>query len=275
MTQVQTFPYRRLTNGNASRLCELLSANYMQLPQKMTTMDATPARATLMSLVFPRIQSFDELTQKFIDDVRQSVSSGYTIMADRYESERDRDLNMGSRLVANALKSNDAEVAEAAVHVDAAWRLYGNLVDRQRNEQTQMTNKLLRDLRSPEMFVRVQKIPLLEAALETIEKSNNAFAENIENRTLQRDEITTGLTQETRLRLDAAALDLANAINIIAATFDYEPLNEIINTTNTLLAEARLDLSARQRGRSLSKNHHPSNLPEGEAQDDEEGFDEE
>ena len=268
MVQIESFPYRHLTNGNASRLYERLSANYMQLPQKMTTMDTTPARSAIMSILFPRIQSFDELTQKFIEDVRQSVGSGYTVVADSFELERDRDLNLGLRLVTNALKSNDAEVAGAAIHVDVRWRLYGDLVNRQRNEQTQMTNKLLRDLRSPELFVHVQKIPMLEAALETIEKSNNAFAENIDNRTLQREEITPGLTQETRLRLDVVAFDLVKAVNVIASTFDYEPLNEIINTTNTLLAEARLDLSARQRGRTLSKNHHK---PEVETEED--GFD--
>ena len=254
MVQIESFPYKQPTNGNASRLCELLNANYMRLPQKMTTMDATPARSVIISIVFPRIETFDKLTQEFINNVRQSVGSGYTTVASNFERERDRDLNMGSRLVTNALKSNDAEVAGAAIHVDVAWRLYGDLVNRQRNEQTQMTDKLLRDLRSPELFVHVQKIPLLEAALETIEKSNNAFAETIENRTSQREETTPGLTQETRLRLNAAALDLANAINIVAATFDYENLNEIIHTTNTILSEARLDLSARRRGRALSKS---------------------
>ena len=275
MAQIHSFPYRDLTNGNASRLCELLSANYLRLPEKMTTMDATPARSTIMSIVFPRIKTFDDLAQEFIDNVRQSVGSGYTVIAESFERERDRDINMGSRLVTNALKSNDAEVAGAAIHVDAGWKLYGDLVNRQRNEQTQMTNKLVRDMRSPEMFVHVKKIPLLVAALEAIEKSNNAFAENIENRSLQRDEIITGLTRETRLRLDAAAIDLARAINIVAATFeDYENLNDIIHTTNTILSEARQDLSARRRGRAVSQNHH-SNLPEGEATEHEGGDDDE
>ena len=275
MVQINTFPYRDLTNGNMSRLCELLSANYMQLPQKMTTMDATPARSVIMSIVFPRIKTFDELAQEFINNVRQSVSSGYTTVADSFERERDRDINMGFRLVTNALKSNNAEVAGSAVHVDAAWRLYGDLVNRQRNEQTQMTSKLVRDMRSPELFVHVQKIPMLEAALEAIEKSNNAFAENIESRTSQRDEIVPGLTQETREKLDVAAIDLVRAINIVAATFaDYENLNEIIHTTNTILSEARLDLSARRRGRALSKSSLPNPSEEGasehEDSDDEE-----
>ena len=271
MQQIQNFPYTTMTNGNASRVCELLSANYMQLPQKMTTMDATPARSAIISIVFPRIEAFDKLTQEFIDNVRQSVGSGYTTIADSIELERDRDLNVGSRLVANALKSNDPEVSGAAIHVDAAWRLYGDLVNRQRNEQTQMAGKLVRDMRSPELLVHVQKIPMLEAALDAIEKSNNAFAENIGNRTSQREEITTGLTQETRLRLDAAALDLANAINIIAATFDYKHLNEIIHTANIILTEARHDLSARRRGRALSQNHN--NKPEGEAREHEDSGD--
>ena len=147
MVQINTFPYRDLTNGNMSRLCEQLSANYMRLPGKMITMDATPVKSTLMSIVFPRMEAFDKLAREFVENVRQSVGSGYTTVADSFERQRDRDLNLGSRLVANALKSNDPEVAGAAVHVDAGWRLYGDLPNRQRNEQTQMTHKLVRDMR--------------------------------------------------------------------------------------------------------------------------------
>ena len=270
MNQIQQFPYSRLTNGNASILHEKTITNYMRLYEEHGTLSITPLQSAMASIVIPKVLAFNEGATNFVDIMRQRQGSGYTFLMAKLESERDREIRLGDRLVKNGLKSSNPETVVSSAHVDATWRTYGNLAKRQQEEQTQMTRKLLRDLRTPEMIVHVRKIPMLETALETIEASNEAFAQNTDNRTEQRNDVVAGLTAEARLQADNLAIDLVAAINVVASSFKNVLLSEVIQMTNTLLTEARHGLAARKRGRNLSQSHNNTDPHEEETSDEKE-----
>ena len=126
MNEIQQFPYSRLTNGNASILYEKMTANYMRLCNEQGTMASSPLQSAMVSIVIPKLLAFDEGTSNFIDIMRQRQGSGYTFLMSKLERERDREINLGARLVANGLKSTNPETAISAAHVDATWRTYGN-----------------------------------------------------------------------------------------------------------------------------------------------------
>ena len=265
MEQITQFSYTQLTNGNASQVYGRLAENYMHLQQPLTTMGDTPLRNALMSIVLPKIVVFNDASGELDENVRQAVASVYTRSMNVYERERDRDLKLAERIVRNGMMSSNTDVAESANHVDVAWKLYGDIVNRQTDEQTRIARALFRDLAMPEMQVHVQRIPGLEAALQVAEASNNAFADNFDNRLSDREKIITGLTRQIRFRADAAALDVATAINVVASVFDNPALNDIIKVTNTILDQASLTLAARKRGLSVKAQN-----AEGEPKKEEE-----
>jgi hypothetical protein len=268
MNSIQSISYTALTNGNASLTYERLIHVYKNLQEVVVTFSGDAGgkqRAdglllqALSSLVLPKLEEFSVRTEEFIALIRQMVGSSHTRDMEALDADRDRLIGIADRTIAAGLRSTHPDVVISANHVDVIRRLYGNIAARQRNEQTQITTKLIRDLSTPEMEEHVERIPGLKAMLESIEELNNSFTTSLEERDAERAGVIIGGTLEARRIADALALEVANLINSTASLYQDPTLTEVINEANVVLNQARHDLTARRRGRALSQSHQNQN----------------
>ena len=258
MEQIQDFRYTRLTNANANQYYSLLLAPYELLFNFESDKEHLPVIIEL--LVIPKINAFVKANENFTESIRQAVASIHSRNMAGLEPERDRITNTCERTIASSLNSIRPDVANAAKNADVTWRLYGDIVNRQQDEQTRITKKILEDFRTAEMQGQVANIPGLRGLLEALEEINNQFFEEFTARIDEREHIITGLTENLRRIADRTASDVANAINVIASELSDPTLSEVIRAINNILDQARLSLSARQRGINLkNSNLNPDN----------------
>jgi len=258
MEQIQDFRYTRLTNANANQYYSLLLAPYELLFNFESDKEHLPVIIEL--LVIPKINAFVKANENFTESIRQAVASVHSRNMAGLEPERDRITNTCERTIASSLNSIRPDVANAAKNADVTWRLYGDIVNRQQDEQTRITKKILEDFRTAEMQGQVANIPGLRGLLEALEEINNQFFEEFTARIDEREHIITGLTENLRRIADRTASDVANAINVIASELSDPTLSEVIRAINNILDQARLSLSARQRGINLkNSNNNPDN----------------
>ena len=245
MEQIQIFPYRNLTNGNASLTYSRLAEPYEKLSNIGGGEEVIEA---IRLVVFPKITSFIIARDKFEENLRQTVGSAITLDMKPRESERDRTTNMAVQAITNGKKSTRPDVVKASNIVDVKWKSYGNISQRQQDEQTEITENLLRDLSTAEMNNYVQMIPGLSPILEALLEINEEFSALANKRIDERKSITKGLTLELRVIADTSASDLATAVNVVASIYEHPELSDIIKTINVILDQARTDYIARQRG---------------------------
>ena len=264
MNKIKTIPYTQITNGNASRTYDLLLQAYerlkqIQLPKtadaELESEERKMLKEVIRLIVCPKIIAFAEQNKEFDKYFRQPVASAFTRQLNRNDRDRDRNLNLANRAIVSGLKSTKPKIAKAALHISVVFSRFKNLPNRQRSEQTELTEVLLRQLATPEMQVHVKLIPGLEAILENIRELNETFSADTDERTSEREKIVKGFTIKARRRTDAIALEVATTINLVASLYDDPVLNEVVNSANTILNEARIDLINRRRGRSVSLRH--------------------
>ena len=258
MEQINDFPYARLTNANANQYYYLLIEHYEPLLNFESDKEHLPIIIEL--LVIPKINAFVKANENFTESIRQAVASIHSRNMAGLEAERDRITNSCGRAITGSLTSIRPEVEIAAKNVDVAWRLYGNITDRQQDEQTRVTKKILSDLSTAEMRGQVANIPGLRGLLDALEEINNQFFDEFTARIDEREHIIVGLTENLRHIANRAASDVANAINVIASELSDPTLSKVIHSINNILDQARLSLSARQRGINLkNSNLNPDN----------------
>ena len=273
MNTIQSFPYRHLTNANQlyARLIE-----HYGIISDVAQEETDVATATKL-IIEPKVNDFIEKNDRFSQSIRQMVASPHTRNMQEIEPERDRITHLCERIIRNAMRSLHQEVVHAANVIDVTWRLYGNISNRQQDEQTRITEKLLRDLSTEKMKTFVHGIPMFKEALNELQAINDLFAEEFNQRTVQREDIITGLTASLRRTADIAAAEVAVNINVVVLLHTHPKLTEMIIAINNLLDQARLDLSARRRGRNLRNQHtNPDeNIDGEEGQEGQEGQEEE
>jgi hypothetical protein len=273
MEQIQDFRYSRLINANANQYYSLLIEHYELLLSFES--DKEEVSMTIKWLVVPKINVFITANENFTESIRQAVGSVRSRNMSGLEAERDRITNTCGRTIASSLNSIRPEVETAAKSADVTWRLYGDITGRQQDEQTRITKKILRDFSTAEMQGVVVNIPGLRGLLDALEEINNQFFEEFTARIEEREHIITGLTENLRRIADRTASDVANAINVIVSEFSDPKLSEVILSINNILDQARLSLSARQRGRNLRNSNNPEDIPEEDIDNDDDGIDEE
>ena len=268
MEQIQDFRYTHLTNANANQYYSLLLEHYEPLFNFESDHEEPPM--LIRWLVVPKIDAFEKANNNFTESIRQAVGSVHSRNMAGLEAERDRITNTCERTIASSLNSIRPDVAIAAKSADVTWRLYGDIVNRQQDEQTRITKKILRDLSTAEMRGVVANIPGLKGLLDALEEINNQFFDEFTARIDERESITVGLTENLRRTADHTASDVANAINVIASEFSDPKLSDVIHSINNILDQARLSLSARRRGRNLrNSNLNPEDIPEEDIDNDE------
>ena len=258
MEQIQSFWYARLTNANANQYYALLIEHYEPLLNFES--DKEEILMVVNLLIVPKIKAFGKANEDFTESIRQAVASIHSRNMAGLEAERDRITNTCERTIASSLNSIRPDVETAAKNVDVAWRLYGNITDRQQDEQTRVTKKILSDLSTAEMREQVATVPGLRGLLNALEEINNQFFDEFTARIDEREHIITGLTENLRRIADRTASDVANAINVVASELSDPTLSKVIHSINNILDQARLSLSARQRGINLkNSNLNPDN----------------
>ena len=247
MRKLISFPFWRLTNGNASQLYRRLAEVFGGILTNV--IGTTPADDIIRNSVFPKINAFLSISEKFSNSVRQTVGMATTRKLTPLENERDRTTNMAARTISNGMSSSTPDIVDAANEIDVIWRKYGRITHRQQDEQTQITEKLLRDLNEPVNQEFIQIIPGLASVLESLGQINERFSSLFDHRIRQHEEITRGLVADLRVQADNSIIELVEAINAVTVLFDESPvLSSTIDVINNILEQARLDLSARMRG---------------------------
>ena len=251
MNTINAFPYSAITNGNASQIFNRLAAPYAALiaPEQPNC----EARDAIRLIAAPKVRSFVELAAQLSEVIRQNVGSAITRDLNTLDSERDAAISLINGAIDRALRSTRDPVLAAANRIDVIRDLYPRLARRQRDEQTRLTEKLLRDLDAPALAPDIALIPGLSALLDSLNELNAEFAQNFATRIDERAEIITGRTAEVRARANAAAAEAAAAVNMVASVHEADFLTAGINAINAILDQARLDLSARRRGRNKKK----------------------
>ena len=251
MNSIDIFPYPRLANGIASQVFDRLAPVYTTLAS--TDQPNCEARDAIRLLAAPKIRLFANLTAEFAATVRQAIGSALTRDLDTLDAERDAALALVNGAIDRALRSTRDPINSAANRIDVIRDLYPRLASRQRDEQTRLTDKLLRDLDAPALAPDIALIPGLNSLLDALDELNTEFAQSFASRIDERAETITGRTADLRARANAAATDAAAAINLIASVHTAEYLISGINSINAILNQTRLDLSARRRGRNARK----------------------
>ena len=254
MINIQHFSFSRLTNGNASQVYGRLEVILREIDPSYG--EDTPAEDLFNSIILPKRDFFIEKNTLFSESVRQSVASAITRDLKNREAERDRITNMSSRTITNGMKSSNAEIVHAANRIDVAWRLYGHITQRQQDEQTRITEKLLRDLATEEMQGFTERIPGLQSLLDGLKQINDEFAVLFNERVDERGNITLGLTADLRTQVDTAIAELMELLRAVQLLYNLPRMTEPIHAINNILDQARLDLSARRRGINARNQHH-------------------
>jgi len=267
MEQIQDFWYARLTNANANQYYALLIEHYEPLLNFESDKEHLPIIIEL--LVIPKINAFVKANENFTESIRQAVASVRSRNMAGLEAERDRITTSCGRAITGSLTSIRPEVETAAKSADVIWRLYGNITDRQQDEQTRITKKILADFSTAEMRGQVASIPGLRGLLDALEEINNQFFEEFTARIEERENIIVGLTESLRRIADRTAPDVANAINVVASELSDPTLSKVIHSINNILDQARLSLSARQRGINLKNGNNNPDNPEEDGTDEE------
>ena len=268
MEQIQPFNYARLTNANANQYYTMLVENYEPL-RHFGGGDQEELSIVINLLIVPKIDAFQKANDNFAESIRQAVASVRSRNMAGLEAERDRITNTCGRTIASSLNSIRPEVEIAAKSADVIWRLYGDITDRQQDEQTRITKKILEDFRTAEMQGQIGFIPGLKGLLDALEEINNQFFEEFTARIEERESIIVGLTENLRRIADRTASDVANAVNVVASELSNPILSKVIRSVNKILDQAQLSLSARQRGINLKNSNNNPDNPEEDGTDEE------
>ena len=257
MATVNPFPYFSLTNGNASQLFGRLIPVYKTLfdPSLMSG----PTTTALGLIANRRVEDFDVAARQFADAIRQDVKSSFTYDLDTLDAERDAALAAVDSAISRGMRHSNDAVSAAARLIEAKRMLYRRLAQRQRDEQTRLTEQLLRDLAAPDLSAAGLQLPGFAALVAALAELNAAFANAFSGRQDQRSGIVTGLTAELRTQANAAAAAVVAAVNMVSDLYPATFLDEIIDRINFILAQARLDLSNRRRGRAQREKEEVNN----------------
>ena len=247
--KLQDFPFSKLSNNTALQTFDRMAEVYAKL-------DILQLAAFLDVFVGMKTQLSESL--------RPHTGSAITRRLEVQDPERIRLYNQFHGISRNGMKAHDPEVSNAANEVDVILKRNGNPAAQQRDERTRTIAKIVRDLNTAKMQVFVKTVPRAESVLASLEDLNDEFArdynERIEERVGQEKGETTKLRNAVN---DAAALSL-EAINAYGLLFIDNTIQGVVDELNTILDQARLNLSNRGKGSGGSggsEDPDPDNLP--------------
>ena len=246
MSSITTFPYPHLPNGIANEVFIRLAPVYTRLADP--EQPDGKAKEAVYLIAAPKIRAFADLSAELSDVMRQSVKFASTQDLDTLDTERDAATALVNAAIDRGLRSTRDNVHAAALRIDAKRDAYPRLARRQRDEQTNLTRELLADL-AP-LADDIALIPGLSALLDSLSEINAQFSDNFNARIGERSDVITGRTAEVRARANVAATDVAACVNMIASVHTAPFLEAAIKDINGIHDQARLDLSARRRGRA-------------------------
>ena len=236
--KLQYFPFGRLSNNNALQTFDRMAEVYAKL-------DILQLAAFLDGFVGMKTQLSESL--------RPHTGSAITRRLEVQDPERIRLYNQFHGISRNGMKAHDPEVSNAANEIDVILKRNGSPAAQQRDERTRTIAKIVRDLNTAKMQVFVKTIPGAESVLASLEDLNDEFARDYNDRIEERVGQEKGATTKLRSEVNDAATLSLEAINAYGLLFIDNTIQGFVDELNTILDQARTNLSNRGKGSGGSK----------------------
>ena len=236
--KIQNLSYSRLRNAVLSGVAKRLASALNGFPRE----EARPA-----------IEAFDAKATEFHESIRQITASSYSLDLKEIDPERDRLIRLLNRMVGDATKSRNDELKDAANRINVVLRAYGKPARMPIDQQTIVTQKLLRDLYANGNGAYLVKIPGAAEIVTQLEDLNDTFEDLYSARISSRVELEKALTQRLRDELIKSLLTAVEAVNATATLFPDEEINDVIKTANAIIDQAKINLANINKKPSASK----------------------
>jgi hypothetical protein len=247
--EVLTFPFSKLSNNNALQTFDRMEEVY----DKLDFLEITAF-----------LDGFKVLKNQLSDTLRPHMGSAITRRLEKRDPERDRLYNQFNGIIRTAMKASNPEISNAANEVDVVLRRNGNPVKQQMDEETRTIAKIVHDLHVEKIYPFLKSIPGAESVLTELEELNDLFAQEYNDRIEERIGQKKGATTKLRSDVNDAATLSVKAVNAYALLFKSTVVDEAIDELNTILDQARINLSNRGKGSGSSEDPEspdPENPP--------------
>ena len=247
--EVLTFPFSKLSNNNALQTFDRMEEVY----DKLDFLEITAF-----------LDGFKVLKNQLSDTLRPHMGSAITRRLEKRDPERDRLYNQFNGIIRTAMKASNPEISNAANEVDVVLRRNGNPVKQQMDEETRTIAKIVHDLHVEKIYPFLKSIPGAESVLTELEELNDLFAQEYNDRIEERIGQKKGATTKLRSDVNDAATLSVKAVNAYALLFKSTVVDEAIDELNTILDQARTNLSNRGKGSGSSEDPEspdPENPP--------------
>ena len=230
--KIQSLSYSQLANANLSGVARRLVFAFNDFPKE----EARPA-----------IEALAEKASEFHESIRQITASVQSLDMKEIDPERDRLLGLFSRMVTDATKSRNDELKEAGNRINIVLRAYGKVAKMPIDQQTIVTQKLLRDLYANGNGAYLVMIHGASEVATQIENLNDNFANLYDTRINGRKEIEKGLTVRLKGELIKTLHNAVEAINAAATLFPSEEINDIIKSANAIIDQEKINFANRNK----------------------------
>jgi len=230
--KIQSLPYSQLANANLSGLARRLAFALNDFPKE----EARPA-----------IEAFAVKATEFHQSIRQITASPYSLDMKEMEPERDRLIRLLKLMVTDATKSRNDELKDAANRINVVLRAYGNVAKMPIDQQTIVTQKLIRDLYANGNGTFLAKIPGASELVTQIENLNDDFGDLYNARINDRKEIEKGLTLRLQGELIKNLRKAVEVVNAAATLFPSEEIDDIIKSANAIINQAKINFANRNK----------------------------
>ena len=241
--EVPVFPFSKLSNNNALQTFDRMEEVYSKL-------DFLEIGAFL--------DGFKTLKNQLSETLRPHTGSAITRRLKKQDPERDRLFNQFHGTIRTGMKTLKPVISNAANEIDVVLRRNGSPVNQQMDEQTRTMAKIIRDLTAEDMFPFVKLVPGSESLLMELEELNDQFAKDYNDRIAERNGQEKGASTKLRSYVNDAATLSIRAVNAYALLFKCDKIDVAVDELNTLLEQARINLSNRGKGGSGSSENPES-----------------
>jgi len=235
--KIQNLSYSRLANVVLAGVAKRLAFAFNSFPRE-------EARHV--------IEAFEAKATEFHESIRQITASSYSLDLKEIDPERDRLIRLLNRMVNDAAKSRNDELKDSANRIKVVLNTYGKPARMPIDQQTIITQKLLRDLYANGNGAYLAKIPGATEIVAQLDELNDMFNDLYSARISGRVELVKGLTQRLRGELIKSLLTAVEAVNATATLFSGEEINDVIKSANAIIDQAKINLANRNKKLSAS-----------------------
>ena len=236
--KIQSLPYSQLANPNLSGVAKRLAFALDRFPRE----EARPA-----------IVAFDAKATEFNESIRQATASSYSLDLKEIDPERDRLNRLLARMVNDAAKSRNDTLKDAANRINVVLNTYGKPARMPIDQQTIVTQKLVRDLYANGNGAYLAMIPGATEVVTQLEELNDIFNDLYTARTVGREKIEKGLTLRLRGELIKSLLTAVEAVNATATLFPDDEIDDVIKSANAIIDQARINLANRNKKQATNE----------------------